>query len=110
MNEDQAKVILKKSTLKTTDNFTDSVMEQIEANTRVQFKFPPIKNIFFKIVAVVLPLFFLLFFKTFTFLPRLEIFGDVYRTKLFALLLFSVLLGINYLLKLHYSSKQLVKN
>ena len=46
MNEDQAKVILKKSTLKTTDNFTDSVMEQIEANTRVQFKFPPIKNIF----------------------------------------------------------------
>jgi len=46
MNEDQAKVILKKSTLKTTDNFTDSVMEQIEANTRVQFKFPSIKNIF----------------------------------------------------------------
>ena len=46
MNEDQAKVILKKSTLKTTDNFTDSVMEQIEANTRVQFKFPSIKKIF----------------------------------------------------------------
>ena len=105
MNEDQAKVILKKSTLKTTDNFTDSVMEQIEANTRVQFD----KEYFLKIVAVVLSLFFLLFFKTFTFLPRLEIFGDVYRTKLFALLLFSVLLGINYLLKLHYSSKQLVK-
>ena len=46
MNEDQAKVILKKSTLKTTDNFTDSVMEHIEANTRVPFKFPSIKKIF----------------------------------------------------------------
>ncbi|RXG12867.1 hypothetical protein DSM03_10812 [Leeuwenhoekiella aestuarii] len=112
MNEDQAKKLLKKSELQATDHFTDSLMKQIEADVeaRVQATVPSIKKVSLTIVAVVLPLFLLLFFKTFTFLPRLEFLGYAHRTKLFVVAVFSVLLAVNHLFKLHYSAKQLVKN
>ena len=109
MNEDQAKVLLKKSALITTENFTDSLMEQIEAKSaaQVQPTFPSIKGIFFIIAIVVMLLSLLLFYTNFTFLSEIEIIGNAHRTKLFAVLLFSVLLGVNHLLKMQHTSKYL---
>lgn len=109
MNEDQAKVLLKKSALKTTESFTDSLMEQIEAKSaaQVQPTFPSIKGVFLTIAIVVLLLSFLLFYTNFTFLSEIEIIGNAHRTKLFAVLLFSVLLGVNHLLKMQHTSKYL---
>ena len=63
MNEDQTKVLLKKSALKTTENFTDSLMEQIEAKSAAQVQpiFPSIKIVFLTIAIVVILLSFILF-------------------------------------------------
>lgn len=109
MNEDQTKVLLKKSALKTTENFTDNLMEQIEAKStaQVQSTFPSIKGVFLTIAVIVLLLSFLLFHNNFTFLSEIEIIGNAHRTKLFAVLLFSVLLGVNHLLKMQHTSKYL---
>jgi hypothetical protein len=110
MNEDQAKRLLKKSALKTTESFTDSLMEQLEAKSAPQVRpnLPSIKGVLPIIALVVLLLSFLLFYTDFIFLPKIEIIGNAHRTKLFVVLLFSVLLGVNHLLKLHHTSKHLL--
>lgn len=109
MNENQTKALLKKSALKTTENFTDSLMEQIEAKSaaQVQPNLPSIKVVFLIVAFVVLLVSCLLFYINFTFLSELEIFGNARRTKLFAVVLFSVLLGVNHLLKMQHTSKHL---
>ncbi|WP_445908675.1 hypothetical protein [Yeosuana sp.] len=109
MNEDQVKILIKKSALKTTENFTDSLMEQIEAKSapQVQPVFPAIKGVFLIIGLLVMLLSFLLFYTNFSFLSEIEIIGNAHRTKLFAVLLFSVLFGVNHLLKIQHTSKNL---
>ena len=112
MNENQAKALLKKSALKTTEDFTDSIMEQIEAKYKAQVQptFPSIRVVFLAIAMIVLLLSFLLFYTNFTFLSEIEIIGNAHRTKLFAVLLFLVLLGINHLLKMQHTSKLIFNN
>ncbi|MFH6605083.1 hypothetical protein ACEZ3G_16470 [Maribacter algicola] len=112
MNEDQAKVLLKKSALKTTEDFTDSLMVQIDAKSinHIQPGFPSVKRVLSIITLVVVLASALLFCVDFKFLSELEIVGGVHRTKLFAVVLFSVLLGINHVLKLHYSLKYTLSN
>lgn len=109
MNEDQIKILLKKSALKTTENFTDNLMEQIEAKPAVQVQpvFPSIKGVFLITGLLVMLLSFLLFYTNFTFLSEIEIIGNFHRTKLFAVLLFLVLFGVNHLLKIQHTSKYL---
>ena len=112
MNDNQTKVLLKKSALKTTENFTDSLMEHIEAKSaaQVQPTFPSIKGVLSTVAGVVLLLSFLLFYTNFTFLSEIEIIGNAHRTKLFAVLVVSVLLGVNHLLKMQHKSKYLFNN
>lgn len=108
MNEDQVKVILKKSALQTTENFTDSLMERIEAKsvTHIQPSLPSLKRALLIITLVVVFVSSLFFCIDFNFHPVLEIVG-VHRTKLFVAVCFLVLLGINHLLRLQHSSKYL---
>ena len=112
MNENQAKRLLKKSALKTTENFTDSLMEQIEAKsaTQVQPNFPSIKRVFSLIAIVLLLVSFLLFYTDFKFLSEIKFMGNAYHTKVFVVFFFVVLLGVNHLLKVQHTSKQLIKN
>lgn len=112
MNEDQTYILLKKSALKTTEDFTDTLIEKIEATSTAQVKssFPSIKGVFLTIAIVMLLLSFLLFYTNFTFLSEIEIMGNFYRTKLFIVVLFLVLLGINHLLKVQHRSKYLLNN
>jgi len=112
MNEEKAKVLLKKSALKTTEDFTDDLMEQIEAKSaaQVQPNLPSIKVILLTLALVVLLLSFLLFDTNFKFLSEIDIIGSAHRTKLFTVLLFSVLLGVNHLLKMQHTSKFLFNN
>ena len=109
MNENQAKVLLKKSALKTTELFTDSLMEKIEAKAVSQelFIFPSIKKVFFTIAVIVLLLSFLIFSTDFILPSVLDFIGNINRTKLFGVVLFSVLLGVNHVLKIQHASKAL---
>jgi len=112
MNEEQTKVLIKKSALQTTENFTESLMEQIEAKSidQVQPNLPSIKGALLPIAAVTLLLSFLLYYTNFTFLSKLEIFGNAHRTKLFIVLLLPVLFGVNHLLKIRNTSKYLLND
>ncbi|MEZ4778574.1 MAG: hypothetical protein R2786_04255 [Flavobacteriaceae bacterium] len=109
MNEEQAKILLKKSALQTTENFTDNLMEQIEATpvTHLQPNFPSVKRVLSIITLIVLLISLLLFYTDFKFLSEFEIVSGAHRTKLFAAVLFSALLGVNHILKLQHSSKYL---
>lgn len=102
MNEEQAKKLLRKSALQTTDGFTDSLMERIEAKSADQAKnnLPSIRKIFPLLAVVVLLLSYLIFYSDFKFLSGIKILGGSYRTKMFVVFLFSVLLGLNQLLRL----------
>lgn len=107
MNENQAKKLLKKSALQTTENFTDRLMEQIDAAHVIQELplFPSIKEVVLITGVVMLLLSFLIFNTNFRY--DLEI-GNVFsisRTKLFLAVLFLVVLGVNYILKLYHSLK-----
>lgn len=112
MNEEQTKILLKKSALETTENFTDNLMEQIETKSIAQVRHisPSISRVFLTIAAIVLLLSFLIFYTNFTFLSELEIIKNTHRTKLFIVLLFAVLLGVNHVLKIEHNSKLLSNN
>ncbi|WP_235298181.1 hypothetical protein [Portibacter marinus] len=104
MNEDRAKVLLKQSGLTTTENFTDVLMEKIEAKSavRVQLAFTSIKKALFFIAAILLLLSIYIFYSRFSSFSEIVIIGDLHRTKLFAVLLITVLLAVNYLLKMQH--------
>ena len=112
MNEDQAKELLKKSALKTTANFTDRLMEQLEAKpaAQVQPNFPSITGTFVLLAGVLLLVSFILFYTDFKFLAEIKVMGNAYHTKFFVIFLFLVLLGANHLLKLQHRSKSLFNN
>ena len=112
MNEEQTKELLKKSALQTTENFTESLMEQIEAKSidQVQPNLPSINGALLPIAAVALLLSVLLYYTNFTFLSEFDIFGNAHRTKLFIVLLLSVLFGLNHLLKMQHTSKYLLND
>lgn len=107
MNIDQTKSIIKKSALETSDDFTDNLMAKIEAIGTEQSPsvFPSIKKATVTIAILMLAMCCILFFTNFSNFSNVEIIGDMHRTKLFGVLLFSVLLGVNHLLKMKYFSE-----
>lgn len=112
MNENQAKRLLKKSALKTTENFTDSLMKQIEAERIIQEQpiFPSIKGVVVIMAVVMLLMSFVIFYTNFKYVLALANISSVSHTKLFVAVLFLVVLGVNHVLKLQHTSTYIFNN
>lgn len=110
MKEDQVKALLKKSALNTSESFTGNLMLRIEAKSAMQMKpaFPSINRVIIIIVPIVMLLSSMLFLIDFSALSVIKLDGNADRTKLFVLFLLSVLVGVNYLLKMQHASKNLI--
>ena len=104
MNEEQFKSIIKKSELITSDNFTDLLMSKIEVEKIPQKPFlPSLKSAIILITIITILISFILFNINVLSIITIDFISKTHRTKLFALLLFSILIGLNYLLKTQHS-------
>ncbi|MEM6686646.1 MAG: hypothetical protein AAF617_12765 [Bacteroidota bacterium] len=109
MKEEQLKNLMQKSTVATSDDFTDALMQQLETLEETQ----PIKLISFrKIVAfsiASLVILSLIAYQYVTpFLSELSGSVQINKTPIFAAFLLLCLLGLNYVLRLQRSYRELL--
>ncbi|MCH2192814.1 hypothetical protein [Kordia sp.] len=108
MKEEQLKYLIQKSTVATSDDFTDMLMQQLETIEEVK----PVRIISFqKIMLIAIAGLLCISFVAYKYLaPFLsEFFGKVQisKTPIFAVCLLLCLLGVNYILLLQQSYRRL---